>query len=91
MAKKRERLEVIYDILKSIERSHNHIKPTRLMQSSNLSPQMFTEYIAELRSKEFIRDIVDPQGKRVYTLTSKGNQFLAEYKTILQFIENFGL
>ncbi|KKR77928.1 MAG: FAD synthase [Candidatus Curtissbacteria bacterium GW2011_GWA1_40_9] len=37
-----ERLEVIRDILKSIQRTRS-IKPTRLLYSSNLSPQMFKE------------------------------------------------
>ena len=46
MARKRERLEVIKDILMSIRQNKN-IKPTRLLYASNLSPQMFKEYINE--------------------------------------------
>ena len=53
MAKKRERLEVIKDILMSIRQNKN-IKPTRLLYASNLSPQMFKEYINELIEKKFI-------------------------------------
>ncbi len=54
MAKKRERLDIIKDILMSIRENRN-IKPTRLLYASNLSPQMFKEYINELISKNFIR------------------------------------
>ena len=50
MARKRERLEVIRDILKSIM-SNKNIKPTRLLYASNLSPQMFKEYVNELLKK----------------------------------------
>jgi predicted transcriptional regulator len=44
MARKRERLAVIRDILNAIRNTKN-IKPTRLLYASNLSPQMFKEYI----------------------------------------------
>jgi predicted transcriptional regulator len=91
MAKKRERLEVIYDILKSVQDERNNIKPTRLLYSSNLSPQMFREYIEELTRKGFIRESIDKDERKYFSLTDKGFEFLAQYKTILQFIESFGL
>jgi predicted transcriptional regulator len=90
MAKKRERLEVIFDILKAIQDSGNIIKPTRLMHSSNLSPQMFDEYLQELLSKGFIKEHTD-KGKKTYSLEKKGFLFLEEYKVIVRFIDNFGL
>jgi len=90
MAKKRERLEVIRDILESIRSSRN-IKPTRLLYASNLSPQMFKEYVNELIKKEFIKAHVDEKNRKTIFLTKKGNNFLEEYKIIENFIENFGL
>lgn len=90
MTKKRERLEVIRDILKSIQ-SNRNIKPTRLLYSSNLSPQMFKDYINELISKEFIQLQEDKKEKKFFTLTKKGYDFLQEYKAIENFIDNFGL
>ena len=90
MARKRERLEVIRDILKSIM-SNKNIKPTRLLYASNLSPQMFKEYINELISKEFIKLDVDKEDKKTFSLTKKGMEFLQEYRVIRNFIENFGL
>jgi len=90
MAKKRERLEVIKDVLISI-RSNRNIKPTRLLYSSNLSPQMFKGYINELISKEFIKLNIDEKEKKFFSLTKKGNDFLMEYKVIENFVENFGL
>ncbi len=102
--KKRERLEVIYDILNVIRESGNNIRPTRLLQKSNLSPQMFKEYINELASKEFVvkedgsggsRGEKGVKGKgsgvKFFCLTPKGFEFLSEYRVITAFIDNFGL
>jgi len=90
MAKKRERLEVIKDILITI-RDTRKIKPTRLLYASNLSPQMFKEYINELLGKSFIKLEVDDKEKKTFSLTKKGQEFLQEYKVIENFVENFGL
>ncbi len=90
MTKKRERLEVIRDILNSIKEKRK-IKPTRLLYSSNLSPQMFKTYINELISKGFINLDIDKKEKKTFSLTKKGFEFLSEYRVIENFIENFGL
>jgi predicted transcriptional regulator len=90
MGKKRERLDVIKDVLMSIREKKN-IKPTRLLYASNLSPQMFKEYINELIAKSFIKIDVDKNDKKTFSLTSKGNSFLEEYRVIENFINNFGL
>ena len=90
MARKRERLEVIKDILEAI-RENREIKPTRLLYASNLSPQMFKEYVNELIKKEFVKPKIDNKGKKTILLTSKGNDFLEEYRVIENFVENFGL
>jgi predicted transcriptional regulator len=91
MAKKRERLEVIHDILQAVRSNANSIKPTRLLQISNLSPQMFREYTEELMEKRFLREEQDSKGRKTYSLTDKGFEFLEKYQTIVQFIDNFGL
>jgi len=85
MGKKRERLEVIHDILLSV-REHVRIRPTRLLHSSNISPQMFKEYIDELMTKGFIS-----QDEKDIILTDKGFEFLEKYKEMREFIGRFGL
>jgi predicted transcriptional regulator len=90
MPKKRERLEVIYDILLCIRTHNNSIKPTRLLHSSNLSPQMFKEYTDELREKEFIIE-KEISGRKEFSLSKKGFEYLEKYQTIISLIENFGL
>ena len=90
MAKKRERLKVIRDILEATKESR-HIKPTRLLYASNLSPQMFRDYIDELIKKGFIKLEIEEDNKKFFSLTERGSKFLQEYKVIESFIENFGL
>lgn len=90
MKKKRERLGIIRDILKAI-RENKNIKPTRLLYASNLSPQMFKEYINELIKKGFIKLDIDEKEKKTFSLVKKGNDFLEEYRVIENFVENFGL
>jgi len=88
--KKRERLEVIRDML-TIVKDNRKIKPTRLLYGSNLSPQMFKEYIDELVNKKLVKLEVDEKEKKFFSLTKKGHDFLQEYKLIENFVENFGL
>ncbi len=89
MAKKREKLEIIRDILSAIK-GKEYIKPTRLLYSSNLSPQMFKEYIGLLLEKEFIKEI-EVKKRKGFVLASKGQAFLEEYRAIENLIKNFGL
>ena len=89
--KKRERLEVIYDILDVIRNKNNSIKPTPLLRFSNLSSTSFNEYYSELMDKEFVKEIVDKKGKKFVTLTDKGFKYLEKYKIILGFIDEFEL
>lgn len=90
MAKKRERLEIIQDILIAVRESRG-IKPTRLLYASNLSPQMFKGYVDELLSKGFLGLKTDEKEKKKIHLTKKGNDFLEEFRIIDNFIKNFGL
>ena len=91
MVKKRERLEVIYDILRIIRDNHNSIKPTPLLRYSNLSSQSFNDYFKELLEKNFIKEIRDKKNKKFITLTDQGFKYLEKYKKILEFIDDFNL
>lgn len=91
MPKKRERLEVIFDILTVIKKNKNSIRPTKLLHDSNLSPQMFSDYRKELFKKNFILEFKDESSRIFFTLTEKGFKYLEEYKSIMKFISSFGL
>lgn len=90
MSKKRNKLEVIHDILKTIQDRSNNIKPTHLLYKSNLSHQMMGEYLKELIDKGLVKENKNSSG-RTYSLTQKGFDYLSKYKMITNFIESFGL
>ena len=90
MSKKRDRLQVIFDILDVIREKGESIKPTHILYKSNLSHQMMQQYLGELISKEFIVEKETKKGK-TYSLTEKGYNYLNEYKVITGFVESFGL
>jgi predicted transcriptional regulator len=88
---KRDRLKVIYDMLKIIKDHNNSIKPTPLLRFSNLNTKSFNEYMNELLEREFVKEIKDSKNKKTIILTEKGFQYLEKYKTIVNFIDDFGL
>jgi len=87
---KRNKLEIIKDILKIIQENNNSIKITPLIRRSNISTSKFREYFGELLRKRFVKEINTQKGKRI-ALTNRGFQYLEKYKTIIGFIEEFEL
>ena len=83
---KRNKLEIIKDILEIIQKN-NKIKPTPLSRKSNLSSTRFREYFLELMQKGFIKE----GNENFIYLTEKGFKFLERYKTIINFIDEFEL
>ncbi len=89
--KKRDRVEIVYDILKNIMLNNNSIKPTPLMRYSNLSTTSFNEYMKELKEKGLVKELKDKKNRNYLTLTDKGFEFINKYKQIKGFIEEFNL
>ena len=90
MADKRERLDVVHDILQGILKFNNNVGPTRLIQTSNLSPAMFREYTEELLSSGLIAQSLK-KNKKFYSVTDKGFKFIEEYKVFKNFVTELGL
>ena len=90
MAKKRDRLQIIHDILKAIHDRNNRIRPTHILYKSNLSHQMMAEYLKELMDKGFVMENISGNVK-TYSLTQKGFDYLNKYKIIADFTDSFGL
>ena len=85
---KRNKLEIIKDILKIIQDNHS-IKPTPLLRRSNISSSRFKEYYLDLLEKEFIKET--PGKNKKIILTEKGHRYLEKYSTIINFIDEFEL
>ena len=73
---KRNKLEIIRDILKIIQDSRS-IKPTPLLRRSNISTSRFKEYYSELLDKEFIKETYGKN--KIITLDEKGHRYLEKY------------
>ena len=90
MERKRNKLEVIRDILSVIREKNGKIKPTHVLYKSNLSHQMMKEYMEELMKKGFVEENTFKNNK-TYSVTDKGINYLDEYHTIMEFTSSFGL
>jgi predicted transcriptional regulator len=85
---KRNKLEIIRDILRIVQESRS-IKPTPLLRKSNISSSRFKEYYSDLLNKEFIKETYEKNKK--ISLTEKGSRFLEKYQIIINFIDEFEL
>lgn len=85
MGKKRDRLEIIHDILFIIKKSPS-IKRTHLMYKTNLTYVRLNRYLDELAEQELII-----LGGEEITLTEKGINFLSQVRKMKEFMEGFGL
>jgi predicted transcriptional regulator len=91
MARKRDRLEIIHDILLVVRDHRGVVKPTHILYKSNLSHPMLNEYLGELLAKGFMTEVMDKDGKKSYTLTEKGCNYLRDYAMIRGFVDSYGL
>jgi predicted transcriptional regulator len=90
MSIRRERIDIIYDMLLSIQSSKGKIKSTHLMYKANLSHEKLKKYTAELIIKELI--VKHSKGRNQwFEITDKGLKFVSEIKRIKEFSDSFGI
>lgn len=90
MEKKRSRIDIIGDMLKSIQEKGGQIKPTHLMYRSNLSHGQMQLYLEDLVGKDFVRKITKKNYGYIM-ITDKGYQFLSKINEMKEFERTFGL
>ncbi|MFH1152065.1 MAG: winged helix-turn-helix domain-containing protein [Nanoarchaeota archaeon] len=85
---RRNRLNIIYDILKVIK-AKGEIKKTHIMYQANLAHNQMKGYLNELYEKGFIENT---GGKRpLIGITKKGADFFQKYAQVREFEKTFGL
>lgn len=89
-SKRRAKVEIIYDMVKSIHDKGGKIKPTHLLYKSNLSHGKMKEYLGELMKQGMVEEFVE-KDKKLFRITEKGSNFLIEYSKIKEFSDSFGL
>jgi predicted transcriptional regulator len=89
MGERREKLDIIKDILEAIRDKGGIIKPTHLLYKSNLSHDSMKRYVSELMDKGMLEEVEDKSIKK-FSITDKGLKFLSDYKQVKEFTDSFG-
>jgi len=89
MGERREKLEIIKDILEAIRAKGGTIKPTHLLYKSNLSHDSMKRYVSELMNKGMVEEQEQKKSKK-YIITDQGLKFLTQYQQIREFTDSFG-
>lgn len=90
MGRKRDRLDIIADMLTSIQQKGGEIKPTHLMYKSNLSHVQMTGYLEELLKRNLIKKIARSSNEYIL-ITDRGHEFLSKLREMKEFETTFGL
>ena len=91
MSRKRERLEIIRDVLLAIRNKGKEVRPTHILYKSNLSSDMLKQYLGELIKNGFVVEERDKKNNKLYSLLPKGFNYLKDYSVIKGFMESYGL
>ena len=90
MERKRNRVEIIHDMLRIIQERGGRIKKTHLMYKANLSHKQMTSYLDDLTKNGLIKDL-KVGDKTLITVTEKGRDFFVKYAQMREFEKTFGL
>jgi predicted transcriptional regulator len=87
---KREKLQIIHDILSVLMKKGGSSRPTHILYKANLSYAMMDQYLNELVKKGLV--IVRKQDEvKIIALTDQGYQYLQNYQKVKSFMDTFGL
>ena len=90
MERKRSRIDIIHDIMLSIQNKNGRMKPTHLMYKANLSYNQMNSYLEELLEKEFISKATEKSSTYIL-MTEKGFNFTQKIMEMKNFEKTFGL
>ncbi len=88
MVRKRDRIDIIRDMLVSIQNKGGEIKPTHLMYKANLAHRQMRSYLEELVDKQFVETIRRKDNEYII-ITDAGNQFVQKIDEMRKFEEMF--
>ena len=90
MPRKRGRLDIITDMLSTLQTNGGELKPTHLMYKSNLSHVQMSSYLEELLEKEMIKKVKKKNNDYII-MTDKGFEFFDKLRQMREFEKTFGL
>lgn len=90
MTERRNKIDIIYDMLRVTNDKGGKILPTHLLYKSNLSHQRMKGYVEELKGKKLIEEVKE-NTKTFFLITDAGRRFLQQYHQLKEFTDAFGL
>ena len=87
--RKRNRMDIIHDMLAMIQERGGKIKPTHLMYKANLSHKQMKLYLEELIKNKLIQK--STERNFLIEITKKGMEFSFKYNQMRDFEKTFGL
>jgi len=90
MNARRSKISILVDILRLILRKNNKAKPTHILYGANLSHLRLKKYLGLLLENQFIEEFAESEHK-FYRVTTKGLEFMQEFRKVQQFSEAFGI
>ena len=92
MQGKRTRIEIIHDMLLTINSKGGRIKPTHLMYKANLSHNQMKLYLDELIGKKLIaEEQAGKEERKMLAITDTGIAFINKFNQMREFEKTFGL
>ncbi|RME54607.1 hypothetical protein D6777_03235 [Candidatus Woesearchaeota archaeon] len=90
MARKRERSDIILDMLTIIQNKGGRIKPTHLMYKANLAHKQMKGYLEDLIQKNFVKE-TKVKDYKYLVITDEGLKFIEVLRKMKEFERTFGL
>lgn len=85
-------MDIIQDILETVQNKGGKIKPTRLMYKANLSYIQMNSYLDELIKQDLIkREKEEKKDTHLVVITDRGHSFCSKIKEMREFEKTFGL
>ncbi len=87
--KKRDRLDILTDMLVSIQQKGGIIKPTHLMYKANIAHRQLKSYLEELIDKNFVEKVMKNNYEYIL-ITDRGHRFISKMREMKEFENTFG-
>ncbi|MFH1420346.1 MAG: DUF4364 family protein [Candidatus Aenigmatarchaeota archaeon] len=87
---KRSKAGILADILRVIANNPDGAMPTHILYKANLSYKLLKQYLDMLIESEFIMN-TNVKGKKKYTITQKGHEFLQQFRKLERLSKAFGI